>query len=438
MNTDKMIEFFKAGVNSVLPDKLINSVIRLNNDRLTISGLTFNLNEINSIFVVGAGKASAFMAKEVESILGDRITSGHIIVKYEHACPLKYIKVTEAGHPTPDKNSFAATKSLTELIDNADENDLVICLFSGGGSSLMCDYPETCTENDLAELNKHLVTCGANIHEMNAVRKHLSFVKGGWLAKRIYPARCVALLLSDVVGDSLDVIASGPTAPDSSTFETAYRVLEQYHLLDKIAENITGHIKKGVEGQLEETPKQGDMLFESVNNMVIGSNRIALEFVKKMVEDSGIHTEIISSTVQDDSCRIAAAIVEESLERLRNMRVGERLCLLYGGETTTLVRGTGLGGRNQHLALYASKLLRETKGITILSAGTDGNDGPTDAAGAIVDSEIWKYAVEQGINPDKYLDNYDSYHFFEKVGGLIRTGATGTNVMDIIIVLLEK
>ena len=438
MNTNQMIEFFKAGVESVMPDKLINRVIRLDGDVLTISNLTFSIEGINRIFVVGAGKASAFMAKEVETILGDRISSGHIIVKYGHACPLKYIEVSEAGHPVPDKNSFAATGALTELIAGAVENDLVICLFSGGGSSLLCDYPEKCASNDLTELNKYLVTCGASIHEMNAVRKHLSFVKGGWLSKRIYPARCVTLLLSDVVGDSLDVIASGPTAPDSSTFEMAYHVLEQYNLLDKVSKNITRHIKKGIEGQLEETPEKDDKIFDRVNNIVVGSNRIALEFVKKKVEDSGVKAEIISSVVQGDSCRVVEDIVEESLERLCDMTEGQRMCLLYGGETVTKVKGAGLGGRNQHLALYASKLIQGTKGITILSAGTDGNDGPTDAAGAVVDSATWKQAIVRSVNPEEYLDNYDSYHFFEKTGGLIKTGATGTNVMDIIIVFLEK
>ena len=433
-----MREFFIIGVESVMPDKLINRVIRLNNDILTISDLTFNLNEINRVFIVGAGKASAFMAKEIESILGNRISSGHIIVKYGHACPLKYINVSEAGHPTPDKNSFAATKALTDLVVKAEENDLVICLFSGGGSSLMCDIPEGCTEYDLAELNKYLVTCGAGIHEMNAVRKHLSFVKGGWLAKRIYPARCVTLLLSDVVGDSLDVIASGPTAPDSSTFGDAYRVLEQYHLLNKIPESIIARIKKGVADLLEETPDKNDKVFDKVSNIVIGSNRIALEFVKKNIEESGVNIEIMSSTIEGDSCRLAEDIIENSLNKLNNMRDGQKICLLYGGETATSVKGTGLGGRNQHFALYASKLLRETNGITILSAGTDGNDGPTDAAGAIIDSDTWEQAIAKGINPDEYLNNYDSYHFFEKTGGLISTGATGTNVMDIIIVFLEK
>ena len=438
MNTKQMIEFFKVGVESVLPDRLIDRVFYLNNDVLTISDLTFNLNEINRIYVVGAGKASAFMAKEVESILGNRISSGHIIVKYGHACPLEYIKVSEAGHPTPDKNSFAATVALTELISKADEKDLVICLFSGGGSSLMCDYPEACTENDLAELNKYLVTCGASIHEMNAVRKHLSFVKGGWLAKRIYPAQCVTLLLSDVVGDSLDVIASGPTAPDSSTFEVAYHILERYNLTDKISESIIAHIKKGIDGQVDETPKKDDNIFDRVSNIIIGSNRIALEFVKKKIEDSGVKAEIISSTVEGDSCRVAEDIVEKSLKKFNDMKDVQRLCLLYGGETTTFVKGVGLGGRNQHLALYASKLLRKTKGITILSAGTDGNDGPTDAAGAVVDSDTWEHAIAKGIDPDEYLNNYNSYHFFKKTGCLIRTGATGTNVMDIIIVFLEK
>ena len=438
MKAEQMIEFFKAGVESVMPDKLINRIIRLEDDILSISGLTFNLNEINRIYVVGAGKASAFMGKEVESILGNRISAGHIIVKYGHACPLKYIKVTEAGHPVPDQNSFTATTSLTKLIAGADENDLVICLFSGGGSSLLCDYPATCTENELAGLNKHLVTCGASIHEMNAVRKHLSSVKGGWLAKSIYPARCVTLFLSDVVGDSTDVIASGPTVPDSSTFKTAYSVLRQYHLLDKVPKSILTHITKGVEGLIEETPEKNDKLFDKVNNIVVGSNRIALEFIKKKIEDSGIDAEIISSTVEGDSYRVAEEIVVESLKKLHNMKADQKLCLLYGGETTTLVKGTGLGGRNQHLALYASMLIQNTNGITILSAGTDGNDGPTDAAGAVIDSSTCRNAIAENINPSDYFDNYDSYHFFDKTGGLIRTGATGTNVMDIIIVSLEK
>lgn len=438
-NTIHIVEdIFKAGVEGVLPDKMIRENLKIENNSLHIANLTYPLSQINNIYIIGAGKASALMGKEVEEILGNRISAGHIIVKHGHACSLTYIKVTEAGHPTPDEQGFQATQELINLVKKAGEKDLVICLISGGGSSLLADYPAGATPEDMIKLNKLLLNSGANINEMNAVRKHVSKVKGGQLAKEIYPAQTVSLILSDVIGDSLDVIASGPTSPDYSTFQEVKDILVKYKLEDKIPENLKNYIEKGIRGEVSETPKPGDVIFEKVHNFIIGSNTIALQHAQKKAEDLGINSLIITSELDGDAGLAAKTIVEMALAEQNKLKTGESICFLLGGETTVKVEGLGLGGRNQHLALCAARLLSGKEGITLLSAGTDGNDGPTDAAGAIVTADTLKNAATKGLDINSFMRNFDSYHFFQQAGGHIITGSTLTNVMDLIIVLIKN
>jgi glycerate 2-kinase len=429
-------QIFLAGVESVLPDHLIKNVMKIEDDCLTIGHLEFTFNETENIYIIGAGKAGARMAAEVENILGDRISEGHIAVKYGHSARLKYIEVTEAGHPTPDTNGLKATRKILDICRKAGSKDLVICLLSGGGSALLPDFPDGSSLKEIILVNNLLVNSGACISEINAVRKHLSLVKGGQLAKAVCPATLISLILSDVPGDPLDVIASGPTTPDPTTFDQALDVLRKYNLTASVPAGIMKYLTVGIAGNRPETPKPGDQVFEKVFNMLIGTNKIALEAAKQKSLEFNINAVIIDDQLQGDSSSVAEYIVETSVRFKNDKSEVKPVCLLFGGETTIKMTGKGKGGRNQHLALLCAQLLRQHNGITILSAGTDGTDGPTDAAGAVVDSDTFAGAHSKNISPEKFIQNFDSYHFFKKAGGQIITGPTTTNVMDIIVVLV--
>jgi glycerate 2-kinase len=430
-------QIFLAGIDSVLPERLIINTMALNNHCLIIGHLSFSLEVIENIYVIGAGKACATMAAEVEKILDSRITEGHVVVKYGHSCKLKYIQVTEAGHPFPDSHGFNATKEILKIAGKANMNDLVICLLSGGGSALLPDFPEGSSPEEIIKVNDLLVNSGACISEINAVRKHLSVVKGGQLARAVSPATLVSLILSDVPGDQLDVIASGPTTPDPTTFHQAIEVLDKFELTVSVPEPILKYLNEGVNGIRPETPKTGDPVFEKTNNLLIGTNRLALEAAKQKALEFNINAVIIDEQMQGDTESVAEYIVEISLKFKNDKNEVKPVCLLFGGETTVRVTGTGLGGRNQHLALLCAMILQKYPGITLLSAGTDGNDGPTGAAGAVVDSDTAPEALANNIDPEKYLRAFDSYHFFKKAGGHIITGPTRTNVMDIIVVIVR-
>lgn len=430
-------KIFLAGVESVMPQRLITNVMSLKDNCLKIGNLDFPLETVENIYVVGAGKASAMMGEEVEKILGDCITEGHIIVKYGYSRKLKYIGVTEAGHPVPDANGFKATREIINIAGTAGCNDLVICLLSGGGSSLLSDAPEGCSPGDMIKVNDLMIKSGASISEINAVRKHLSEIKGGQLARIVYPATLVNLILSDVPGDHLDVIASGPTVPDPTTYLQALSVLDMYGLTALVPTGILSILKNGDEGKRPETPKPGDPVFERAHNILVGSNRQALEAAKNRAMEFNVNAIIIDDQLQGDVSTVAEYLVETSLKFKNDKDEVKPVCLLFGGETVVKVNGSGKGGRNQHLALLIALLLQNKPGLTFLSAGTDGNDGPTNAAGAVVDSDTISLALLKGTDPEKYLTNFDSYHFFKRAGGHIFTGPTMTNVMDLIVVVVE-
>lgn len=430
-------QIFLAGVENVTPHNLISRHLVLNGNSLNIDGHIFDLGSIKNIYVVGAGKASAMMGAEVEKILGERIIGGHIVVKYGFSTDLKYIKVTEAGHPVPDSKGYKATRDILEIGRLAGISDLVICLVSGGGSALLPDCPEGCTPRDMAILNELLVNSGACISEINAVRKHLSNIKGGQLARIVYPATLVNLMLSDVPGDSPDVIASGPTVADSTTFGQAMAVVTKFRLLEKVPPRLIKYLEEGILGLHDETPKPGDIIFEKTINILAGSNKMALDASQNKALDFNINSVIITDQIQGDVPDVAEYIVAYASKFKSDINETKPVCLLFGGETTVKMTGKGKGGRNQHLALTAATLLKDMPEITILCAGTDGNDGPTDAAGAVVDSETIASATLRDIDPRKYLREFDSYNFFKKAGGHIFTGPTMTNVMDIIVVVVE-
>lgn len=430
-------QIFLAGVESVLPERLIKNEMSLTDNCLKISNLNFSLESFENIYVIGAGKASAMMGAEVEKILGEHITEGHIVVKYGHACKLKYIEVSEADHPVPDASGFRATRAILKIAEMADSGDLVICLLSGGGSSLLPDLSEELSPGDMIKVNDLLINSGASISEINAVRKHLSVIKGGQLTRIVYPATLVTLILSDVPGDALDVIASGPTVPDPTTFLQALTVLETFGLKDSVPRRVLNFLNEGASGKRPETPKPGDPVFDRTFNVLVGSNRVALESAKSKALEFNINAIIVDDQLQGDISTVAEYIVETSLKFKNDKDEIKPVCLLFGGETTVKMTGKGTGGRNQHLALLSAILLQKDPGITILSAGTDGNDGPTDVAGAVVDSDTIPDAIAKNLNPEKYLRQFDSFHFFKKAGGHIITGPTMTNVMDIIVVIIE-
>ena len=296
-------QIFLAGVESVMSDRLITSIMHLKDSCLEINGLRFPLESVDHIYVIGAGKASAMMGAEVEKVLGELISEGHIVVKYGHACKLKYIDVTEAGHPVPDNNGFKATMEIIRIAGMASTDDLVICLLSGGGSSLLPDISEGCSADDMIKVNDLLVNSGASISEINAVRKHLSVVKGGQLARIVYPATLVNLILSDVPGDQLDVIASGPTVPDPTTFMQALTVLGTYRLTQLLPRSILTFLKEGAVGKRPETPKAGDPAFNKTFNILVGSNRMALEAAKSKALEFNVNAVIIMSGFKGHGAR---------------------------------------------------------------------------------------------------------------------------------------
>lgn len=430
------IDIFLAGVESVKPDNLISRYVSLNGNALRIENIRFDLSIVKNIYVVGAGKASAAMSRAIESILGHRISDGHIVTKYDHAVSLEFIGITEAGHPVPDENGINGTAQILSIVKKAEKDDLVICLISGGGSALLADVPEGCTLQDLKTLSSVLLSIGANINEMNCIRKHLSKVKGGQLAKAASPARVVSLILSDVIGDPLDVIASGPTAPDPTTFADAISIIRNYHIESDIPEQILKVLQDGVDKKLPETLKDSDPILQQTSNLIIGTNLLALQTAKEKAELLGYESQIITSTLDGDVGDVAK-YVNDIARGFNVKKFNKKICLLFAGEPTVKIQGTGLGGRNQHLALLVAKLLADLPNITFLSGGTDGSDGPTDAAGAVVDSYTSGNASSLSLNMDQYINNCDSYHFFRQEGGLIITGPTQTNVMDLMVLLID-
>jgi glycerate 2-kinase len=388
---------------------------------------------------VGFGKASCPMAKALEDGLSGVVDTGTVITKYDHCVgyDFKEITVYEAGHPLPDERGLGGTQKIINLLGEADENTLVVCLISGGGSSLLVSPYEGITLTDKQNITDLLLRSGADIHELNAVRKHLSKVKGGRLAGIAYPARIISLIISDVIGDRLDVIASGPTSPDSTTYREALQVIEKYGLKDRSPRSVYEVLKKGAEGLFPETPKEGNHIFDMVENRVIGNNKKALEAAKTKAESMGLDAEIISSELTGEARKVGRWLAAMAIEIKNAGKLRRPRCLISGGETTVNVEGSGLGGRNMELALSFAMEIRGMEGITLLSVGTDGTDGPTDAAGAVVCGWTISKAGSLGLAPESYLENNDSYNFFKKTGDLFITGPTGTNVMDIQILAIE-
>lgn len=436
MRTDA-VSIFKAGLEAVSPGTAVRHFLRREGNRLRVKDTTLDLGDFQNVYIVGAGKASAAMAQAAEDVLGNRISDGVVVVKYDHVADLKYTSLVEAGHPVPDENGRKGAEKILALLSRADENDLVICMISGGGSALTPLPAPGLTLADKQKTAQVLLACGASIHEINAIRKHMSGIKGGLLARAAYPARLVTLILSDVVGDDLDVIASGPGVPDSSTFSDCMAIMEKYGIADQLPAHVTAHIRSGISGDIPETPKTGDTIFNHTRNVIVGSNSDAIRAAGLAAKRLGYHPITLSSMIEGETrevARVHAAIAKEILKS--GNPVPRPACVLSGGETTVTIRGTGKGGRNQEFALAAAIEIATLENVVIFSAGTDGTDGPTDAAGAMADFSTVSRALELSMDPQAFLSDNDAYHFFKPLGNLIMTGPTHTNVMDLRILLV--
>ena len=426
-----LMEVVDSAISAGDPAASIRKWVKLNAERLEIADCDVALNEVGRIAVIGGGKAGVAMALAIEQVLGDRLSEGIVNIP-EGMLPESYtgkIKFIEASHPIPNGSAMEGARGMLSLVKGLGAQDLVIFLVSGGGSAMISLPAEGISLAQLQEGTRLLLKSGANIQELNTVRKHLSAVKGGQLARAAYPARIVSLLISDVVGDGLDIIASGPTYWDTTTFSEALAVLRKYKLIDKVPIEILCRLKGGVNWLIPETPNRGDECFENAYFQIVGSNRNAIEAAEKTARANGLNVKILTTKLQGEAREVGQNLsyIAEAV-----LREGEqRPCLfLLGGETTVHVTGKGVGGRNQELALSAVSGLAGLKDVAMISFSTDGIDGPTNASGAIVDGYTLQRAKELGINPLTYIEDNDAYHFFEKLEDLILTGPTGTNIVD--------
>lgn len=430
------LEIFRAALNAAQPRAAIHRVMQRDGNRLRVQHREYALSR--RVFVIGFGKAGATMAQAVEEILPS-IERGVVIVKYEHLAPLQKIELHEAGHPLLDENSLRATQKILDVLDAATPDDLIVCLISGGGSALLELPVAGISLADFRAATDVLLRAGATINELNTVRKHLSQVKGGQLARRANGAQIVALILSDVIGSPLDTIASGPTAPDSTTFADALNVIARRNVRAQLPASVVEQLERGARNEIPDTPKSDDEIFARVQNVVIADNAIACEAAVNQARALGYHTLLLSTFVQGEAREVAkvfTAIAKEIAQT--NRPVTRPACVIAGGETTVTVRGRGKGGRNQELALAAAIEIAgmDAPRVVVLSGGTDGTDGPTDAAGAIADGATLVRAAEREIDAQKFLADNDAYNFFAPLGDLVITGPTNTNVNDIIVTLV--
>jgi glycerate-2-kinase len=431
------LKSLKTALNAADPKQIIKSKVLLKNSTLIVEGYPFDLRKFKNVYVIGGGKASGSMAEALEQVLGSFIKMGFVNVPYGSKHKTEIIRLHEASHPIPDEAGVLGTRRMLEIAENAGENDLIICLISGGGSSLM---PLPCGEISIAdkrEITDALLRCGATINEINTVRKHISDFKGGWLAKRAYPATILNLILSDVVGDPLDFIASGPTVPDSTTFSDAVKVLKKYGLWDKASASIKKVLSNGEKGVIPETPKANDEAFKKVFNVIVGNNRLASKTAQENLKSEGLNTLLLTATLEGEARHVGTMLASIAREiSVSENPIPKPAAIIAGGETTVTVTGKGKGGRNQEIALAAALKISGVDGTVLASISTDGIDGPTNAAGAIADGKTLARAASEGLNPEEHLAENDSYNFFAKLGDLIFTGPTGTNVNDISIIIV--
>jgi glycerate 2-kinase len=392
------------------------------------------------LVVAGFGKAAIPMALAAEEMLGPDIASGLVIVPHQTrptALPVK-IEIARGGHPHPDRDGLAAAQRIMALAQEADAKTLFLLLVSGGGSALCTAPAEGITLDEKLETSRRLMEAGADIVALNTVRKHLSRIKGGQLAALAYPARIVTLAISDVPGDRPEVIASGPAYPDPTTYADAVAVLERLGVAEQVPAPVRERLIRGAAGELPETPKPGEAIFASVTTILVARNGDAIEAAARAARHEGWKVHLLEDPVEGEARDAGRKLAALAMRERELLAAGERLCLIGGGETTVRVVGKGKGGRNQELALAFAMAIEGVAGVTFLSAGTDGIDGPTDAAGGIVDGNTAALAKAAGLDPGRFLEENDAYTLLDRCAGLLRTGPTGTNVMDLQIALVSR
>ena len=429
-----------SALDAVDPKEAIYNKVKAKGSKLHVDGKTYDLARFRRVYLVGGGKAGGPMAEAVESLLGDRLTGGvvNILQGTEGKYHVNHVKLVGASHPVPDEAGVRGVEEMLSTVTGLTSNDLVIVIISGGGSALMPSPAEGITLDDLQTITGRLLKRGATINDLNAVRKHLDSFKGGQLAKRCQPAEVLSLILSDVVGDPLDTIASGPTAPDSTTWADAENVLKKYDSWESAPEPIRRRIEKGLAGEIPDTPKANDPAFSKTRNIVVANNSYAAEAAAKKATELGYNSMILSTMVEGEARQVGsvyAGVAREVASRGRPIRVPAAIIL--GGETTVDVKGSGKGGRNQEVALGAAKKIAGLPCL-VASLATDGLDGPTDSAGAIVDGSTVGKIAKLNLSIDDTLKNNDAYHLFEKIGDILITGPTGTNVNDLALILVAE
>lgn len=424
-------------ISAVDPSACIYRAMNKEGETVIINDSSYDLSLYDNIYAIAFGKAAISMSKAIEDILGDYLTGGVAVTKYGFVDSLTKMKVYEASHPIPDGTSVAAGKTIHDFLEHTGEKDLIFFLISGGGSALITLPRKGISITDIVKLTNGLMRAGATIDELNTIRKHLCSIKGGGLAKMAYPSQSVSLILSDVVGDPLDVIASGPTVPDTSTFDEFYEIVQRYDL--KLSPAVSGLLEDGLEGVVDETPSFGAHVFERASHYLVGNNALALQEAEKKASELGYNTSILSSSIIGEAKEVAkvfAAIARE--ERLRGAPLELPACILAGGETTVTMKGKGAGGRCQEMALSFGIEVVDLEGVLFLAAGTDGNDGTTDHAGAFADGDTVQRGKNVQMDARRELYDNNSYVYFKETGDLITTGPTGTNVMDIYMILVER
>ena len=432
-------EIFTAGIAAADPFQAVNRVLRLEKDALCAGEAALPLAPGAKVHLLAVGKAAGPMAAAAESILGEYLGEGLAVSKYDHLWPLRKVRLLQAGHPLPDDNGLAATRAVGDLVTKADADDLVVCLLSGGASALLPAPAAGISLGEKLAATELLLGCGASIQEINCVRKHLSTLKGGGLARLVAPRKLLTLVLSDVVGDPLDVIASGPTVPDPTSFAEALAVVDRYQLLQRLPAAVRQRLEQGCAGHIPETPKPGESCFAGQVVQLVGSNAQSLAAAAAAAMRLGYTPLVLTSSLTGETRQVAAVHAAIARELVASGQpLPPPVCLLSGGETTVTLRGSGRGGRNQEFALAAALGIAELADVVILSGGTDGTDGPTDAAGAIVDGSTLQRARQLGLDPARHLQQNDAYPFFAALGDLLITGPTNTNVMDLQLILAGK
>lgn len=431
------IAIFRAGVAAVEPRRAVQRSLRRDGRTIRVDGGAVTVPEGGRVWIVGAGKAAVPMAAAAEVALGDLVADGVVVTKSGHGGPLHRVRVLEGGHPVPDAAGVAAAREIAGMASAAGDDDVILCVISGGGSALLAAPAPGISLDDEQATTRILLSCGSTIAEMNCVRKHLSLLKGGGLARLASPRPIVSLILSDVVGDPLDVIASGPTVGDPTTFADAIGIAERYRILDRLPVAVRERLLRGRAGLEDETPKPGDPSLASTVNVLVATNAIALHGARDEAVRRGYDTRILSASITGEARSVAVghAALARAIEET-SQPVAPPACMLAGGEPTVTIVGHGRGGRSQELALAAAIRLAGTRHALVLAAGTDGTDGATDAAGAFADGTTVERAAALGLDAQRHLDDNDSYPFFEALGDLVRTGPTQTNVMDLHVILV--